>query len=106
MFTVTVVDGIVMAVIYGAMFGINNAANITFFGYMWAHYFGRKHIGSIQGVGQMVGVFGASLGPLPLGLAFDLLGSYIEVIRWMALMPLGCAVLALFLKQSQTETAK
>jgi MFS family permease len=102
--TVTFVDGIVMAMIYGAMFGLNNAASITFFSYIWAHYFGRKHIGSVQGVGQMIGVFGASLGPLPLGLAFDMIGSYTEIIRLLAILPLACAVLAMFLKQPETAS--
>ena len=47
---------------------------------------------------QMVGVFGASLGPLPVGLAFDLIGSPTGTLRLLALIPLACAVLALFLR--------
>ena len=101
----TLVDGIVMAAVYGTMFGINNAANITFFGYIWAHYFGRKHLGRIQGLGQMVGVIGASLGALPMGMAFDMVGSYVEILRLLALLPLACAVLAFFLRAPASETA-
>ena len=101
----TLVNGIVMAAVYGTMFGINNAANITFFGYIWAHYFGRKHLGRIQGLGQMVGVIGASLGALPMGMAFDLVGSYVEILRLLAVLPLICAVFALFLKAPAAEEA-
>ncbi|MDC0544308.1 MFS transporter, partial [Alphaproteobacteria bacterium] len=50
---------------YAISFGINNAFSMTMFGYIWPRYFGRKHLGSIQGTGQMIGVIGASLGPLP-----------------------------------------
>jgi len=96
--TITYVDGYNMALIYGAMFGLCNAFSITFFGYMWAYYFGRKHIGSIQGVGQMIGVFGASLGPLPMGFAFDLLGSYNQVLLVLAVLPLCAATLTMFLR--------
>lgn len=70
---------------------------MTFFGFMWATYFGRRHLGSIQGAGQMIGVIGASLGPLPLGFAFDAFGDYDGALQLLALIPLGCAVLALFL---------
>ncbi|HJM52104.1 MAG TPA: MFS transporter [Alphaproteobacteria bacterium] len=98
MLTASLVDNIVTALIYGALFGANNATNITFFSYIWARYFGRKHLGSVQGAGQMIGVVGASVGPLPFGLAFDLSGSYIATLQILALVPLGCSVLALFLR--------
>ncbi|MDP6406954.1 MAG: MFS transporter [Alphaproteobacteria bacterium] len=98
MITASLADNVATAMIYGALFGANNAANITFFSYMWARYFGRKHLGSVQGAGQMIGVAGASVGPLPFGLAFDLSGSYIGTLQGLALVPVGCAVLALFLR--------
>ena len=94
------------AAVYAVIFGINTAANMTFFGFMWAHYFGRKHLGSIQGTGQAIGVLGASLGPLPLGIAFDQFGSYTEALRVLAIIPVGCAMLALFLKQPVLSTAE
>ncbi len=86
------------ALAYGVIFGVNNAATLSLFVYMWPRYFGRRHLGSIQGAGQMIGVVGASLGALPLGAAFDLLGSYTEVLLALAVFPLACAVLALFLR--------
>jgi hypothetical protein len=50
------------------------------------------------GTGQMISVVGTSLGPLPLGIAFDLLGSYTTTLRLLALLPLACATAALFLR--------
>jgi len=97
------VDSLPTALVYGAMFGLCNAFSITFFGYIWAHYFGRKHIGSIQGVGQMVGVFGASLGPLPMGFAYDMFGNYHQILFALALLPLLAATLSFFLKPPLSE---
>ena len=79
----TLVESLWTAVGYAVIFGLNNALSMTFFSFMWPRYFGRRHLGSIQGVGQMIAIFGASLGPLPLGLA---------------LLPGGCAVMALFVR--------
>ena len=87
------------AVLYGVIFGVNNAFNITLFGYMWPRYFGRRRLGSIQGVGQMIGVVGASIGPLPLGIAFDLVGDYSATLLGMAVAPVVVAVLTQFLKE-------
>ncbi|OGK79886.1 MAG: hypothetical protein A2X50_07485 [Candidatus Rokubacteria bacterium GWF2_70_14] len=101
---VTLVHDAVTAVLYAMLFGINNACSMTMFGYLWPRYFGRRHLGSIQGTGQMIGVVGASLGPLPVGLAFDLLGSATATLRLLALLPLGCAVAAMFLRTPATVT--
>ncbi|OGK81288.1 MAG: hypothetical protein A2X52_16030 [Candidatus Rokubacteria bacterium GWC2_70_16] len=95
---VTLVHDIRTVVLYAMLFGVNNASTMTMFGYMWPRYFGRRHLGSIQGMGQMIGALGASLGPLPVGLAFDLTGSAAATLRLLALLPLGCAVAALFLR--------
>ena len=93
------------AILYSVVFGINNAFSMTMFGYLWARYFGRKQLGSIQGTGQMIGVVGASLGPLPVGWAFDAIGDATWTLRLLAVIPVIIAVVAvLFLKTHQTIT--
>lgn len=104
--SVTLVGGMVSALAYAVVFGLNNAATLTLYAYMWPRYFGRRHLGSIQGVGQMVAVVGASLGPLPLGIAFDLFGSYVETALALAVLPLLCAVAALFLRMPAALVAQ
>ncbi|MDF1720654.1 MAG: MFS transporter [Minwuia sp.] len=89
------VTDLTSGLIYGVIFGINNAVSMTFFGFMWPRYFGRRYIGSIQGTGQMIGVVGASLGPLPLGIAYDLTGDYTVTLMAFAAMPLIAMVLML-----------
>lgn len=99
LFGVTLVADLASAIAYAALFGLNNAFSLTMFGYLMPRYFGRKHVGSLQGTGQMVAVVGASLGPLPVGFAFDYLDSPTLVLRLLALYPLACAVAAaLFLR--------
>ena len=100
---ITLVTTQMTAVIYALCFGVLTGTNMTLFGFMWAHYFGRKHLGSIQGVGQALGVIGASLGPLPLGIAFDKYGSYTEALHFLAFMPIACAILASFLIRPSHE---
>ena len=70
---------------------------VTLFGFLWANYFGRKHLGSIQGVGQTIGVIGASLGPLPLGVAYDIFGTYNGVLYLLAILPVVSGIAVLFL---------
>lgn len=94
----SLVAGPISALAYAVIFGVTNAAGLTLFGYVWPRYFGRRHLGSIQGTGQTIGVVGASLGPLPLGLAFDHFASYDGALQLLAILPILCAVPALFLR--------
>ncbi len=95
---VTFVTDLQTALIYAVIFGLNNACTITLFGYIWPRYFGLLHLGTIQGIGQMISVVGASLGALPLGIAFDLFASYDATLRWLAVQPALCIGLALCLR--------
>lgn len=94
LFGITLVTDLASAIAYAIVFGITNAFSMTMFGYLMPRYFGRKHLGSLQGTGQLVAVVGASLGPLPVGLAYDYLGSSVPALRWLALLPIVCAVVA------------
>ena len=86
------------AVIFGVIFGINNAITMTYVGYLWPRYFGRRHLGEIQGTGQMILIVGASIGPLPLAWAIDNWGNYESMLQILALGPLFIAlIVALFL---------
>lgn len=71
---ITQVQGISSGIAYAVVFGLCNAFMLTMFGYIWPRYFGRAHLGSIQGQGQMLGVVGASIAPVPVGYAIDQFG--------------------------------
>mgnify|MGYP002628921244 CR=1 FL=1 len=88
----TMVEGVSSAVVFALIFGLNNAVTMTYVGFFWPRYFGRKHLGSIQGTGQMIMIIGASIGPLPLGWALDRFANYDGMLQVLALLPLTVAV--------------
>ncbi len=104
----TFADSAAATLVYAVTFGINNAFSMTMFGYLWARYFGRRHLGSIQGTGQMIGIIGASVGPFPVGWAIDMFGDATGMLHVLAIFPAAMAVIAVtFLRAPKdiTETA-
>jgi MFS family permease len=91
------------AVLYGIVFGINNAAVQAHYTYVWPRFFGRRHLGSIQGTAQTIGVIGASIGPLPFGAAFDLFGDYVGILLASAVLPVLCAGAILLMNLPRLE---
>jgi MFS family permease len=103
MLALVMVQGVPSAIAYSIVFGINNAAIHTHISYLWPHYFGRRHLGSIQGTAQTIAVIGASLGPIPLGVAFDLFGSYNGAVLLLSILPVVCAVAILLMRPPKLE---
>jgi len=105
---VTFVTSYPALIVYAIAFGLNNAFSITMMGYIWPRYFGRKHLGSIQGTGQMIGVIGASVGALPVAYAIDQFGDPATMLRWLAILPVICAVVAVMFLRTlpQVDDAK
>ncbi len=91
--SITMVDSVASAVVFAVIFGLNNAVTMTYVSFFWPRYFGRKHLGSIQGAGQMIVILGASVGPAPLGWALDAWGEYDTMLRLLALIPIGVSIL-------------
>jgi cyanate permease len=85
------------------VFGINNAVIHTHMTFLWPRFFGRRHLGSIQGAAQTIAVIGASLGPLPFGAAFDLFGSYVGALWLFAFQPVLCAVAILLMRPPRLD---
>jgi cyanate permease len=48
-------------------------------------------------------VVGASLGPLPLGAAFDLYGDYTGALITLAVLPVICSIAILLMRPPQLE---
>ncbi len=87
--------------LYSLIFGIANAAILTISNYVWPSYFGRKHLGSIQGGAQTIRVLGTSLGALPLGIAYDVFGEHRGAMILLSVLPLICTILVLLAKPPQ-----
>ena len=95
MVAISFVAGMTGGIIYAVIFGLCNAFMLTMFGYIWPRYFGRAHLGSIQGQGQMMGVIGASLAPIPVGHAIDVQGSAQQVLWLLAVIACIVGVVAI-----------
>lgn len=97
LYGITLVSNYPSAVLYAVTFGITNAFMMTMFGYLWPRYFGRAHLGSIQGVGQMFGVVGASIAPVPVGYAIDTFNSATGVIRSLSAIEILIAIIVILM---------
>lgn len=99
--SITWVTNVTTALIYAVVFGLANAAIHAHYVFLWAHYFGRKHLGSIQGYGQSLAVVGASILPLPFGWVFDKFGSFSPALYVSALIPVVCAFFVLRIQRPE-----
>ncbi|RKD31398.1 MFS transporter [Thermohalobacter berrensis] len=73
---------------YGILNGIFIAFDSVSTNVIWPNYFGRKYLGSIRGIAMTAIVIGSSLGPLPLGFAYDFFHGYKEILTLMMIFPL------------------
>jgi MFS transporter, OFA family, oxalate/formate antiporter len=90
------VNRLEMVVAFGVLLGISSGFMATIGAVMWATYFGRRHLGTIAGTTSTILIAGSSLGPLPLGIAHDILGSYDLALRLLAILPFTLAILSFF----------
>ena len=84
-----------MAYGFGVVMGLQGGIEMLVLSVVYANYFGRRHLGSIAGLAATLGVAGSALGPMPLGIARDLLGSYSTVLIGFAALPLTLGIACL-----------
>jgi sugar phosphate permease len=89
-------NSVPLALLYGVLTGLRGGLTAAVGGVVWAQYFGRRHLGSIAGTASTVGRVSSALGPLPLGLARDLLGSYNGALLILSIFPLALAGVSLW----------
>jgi hypothetical protein len=65
-------------------------------GVIFANYYGRRHLGAIAGFSSTLLVAASALGPMPFGIARDLMGGYGPVLTTMAILPFSLAFACLF----------
>ncbi|MEM7025025.1 MAG: MFS transporter, partial [Pseudomonadota bacterium] len=105
MLCLVMVQDLFTAVLYGVVFGINNAAVHSHMTYVWPRFFGRRYLGQIQGTAATIMVVGASIGPLPLGAAFDVWGEYSTALLVLAVQPVLCAVAILLMRPPKLDAS-
>lgn len=89
--SVAIAYGVALGFVFGIM---NTVANVV-----WATYYGRLHLGSITGFTTTILIAGSALGPMPLGIARDVLGSYNLTLTLFAVIPLALGIVTLFMKR-------
>lgn len=83
------------AALYGMAVGAAGAAARALEGAAFPQLFGTRALGEIRGVVHGLSVASTALGPLALSLGRDLTGSYLPVLRWLLVVPLGVTLLGL-----------
>jgi hypothetical protein len=86
-----------MALAFGLLSGIRGGLMLIVHNVVWAKYFGRLYLGSITGVVATVLVASSALGPMPFGIARDIMGSYRGILIGLATVPFALGWCTLFL---------
>ncbi len=89
------------AFVYGVVLGITGSLQMTVSTVVWAKYFGRKHLGSITGIASLLGSGSSAFGPMPMGIARDIMGSYTQALTMLAVLPFILSIVVLFARRPQ-----
>ena len=91
------------AVTYAALLGISGGMQSVIGGVTWAHYYGRRGLGHVQGSATMVMIASSALGPLPLAALRGATDGYRLGLNLLALLPaLGALAMVFFRPQPAT----
>ncbi len=102
--TLFLTDSFTMAVIFGLIWGMTGGIERICISIVFPDYFGRRHIGKIKSIATTVMVTGSAFGPLPFGIAYDVFGSYQEILLLSLVFPvLGVAACLLSPKPVKTS---
>ena len=95
MLGVGLVSSSLTAALYGMAVGAAGAAARALEGASFPQLFGLRALGEIRGVVHALSVASTAFGPLALSVGLDLTGSYLPVLRWLLVIPVGVAILGL-----------
>jgi len=90
----TQVVGMMGMMLYGSLLGLMQGMNTALQAGVYAYYFGRQHLGAINGLATTIAVAGTAFGPVLLALGFERFGNYTAVLLLSTTAPLGIALIA------------
>jgi MFS transporter, OFA family, oxalate/formate antiporter len=93
-----------LVLLYGAVLGMSSGMSLAIAGAVYAHYFGRQHIGAIKGTATTIALAGTAFGPFIFAVGLDWFGGYAPVLVLTALPPLALALLAPFVKPPRARS--
>ncbi|MGH1364727.1 MAG: MFS transporter [Calditrichia bacterium] len=79
---------------HGALLGLAGGVVMVVFFASFGSYFGRLHLGKIQGTAQVLAVLGSATGPLMMSYVFDSYGSYAPAFYALSPVLLACGLFA------------
>lgn len=88
LFAATQVTGMAGVLIYGILLGLMQGMNTALQSGVYAYYFGRQHLGSINGLATTIMVAGTAFGPILFALGFEQFGNYAPVLLLSGIAPL------------------
>lgn len=91
--------------LYSALMGLLTGGMRVMDATVWAKYFGRRYLGSIRGATMLGTVGGTALGAYPLGLSYDLAGSYGPALTTLLALPAAIAFMAFSIKRPARQAA-
>ena len=77
---------------WAAFWGMTLTGSITLQRVIYADYYGRQHLGSIQGLVTLVQTIAQAIGPIAGGLAYDVSGSYVPAFSAFAIAGFAAGV--------------
>ena len=92
----THLSSVTHAYAFGIFWGIQSGIEMLVMGVIFANYYGRRHLGAIAGFSSTLLVAASALGPMPFGIARDLMGGYGPVLTTMAILPFSLAFACIF----------
>jgi hypothetical protein len=92
--------------LYAVAMGVSGTTTTVLFFTIWAQAYGRKHLGQIQSVAQMLTVLASALGPKLFAESFEACGTYAPVFRWLAMAVLVLSAVSLIVRVPSPEEAE
>ncbi len=97
------IDSLLVAVAYVVMMGVSSGSYIIVHGTIWAHYYGRRGLGRVQGPAMTISVCASAIGPLPLAVFHNLTGTYTLAMMVMMILPLLSVAVLFFTRPGETN---
>ncbi len=85
---------------FAAVFGVSAGFIAVIFFAAWRQYFGRAHLGRIQGAAQMLTVLASAIGPLLFAECHAAAGSYAPLLYTLAPIVFAASLIAWWTKQN------
>ncbi len=98
------IDGAIAAMLYAVVLGTGSGVQRIVQSVIWAHYYGRRGLGRVQGSATSILILMSAIGPLPLAAIEGISGSYTPGIALMAILPI-LSILGISLARVPTGVA-